>query len=72
MIIKIPLMCRSKKNSQRIIVNSRTRRPMIIQSELYKDFEQKCGLFLNKYKTNIDYPIISKRRFMCQINEKET
>ena len=50
MIIKIPLMCRSKKNSQRIIVNSRTGRPMIIQSELYKDFEQECGLFLNKYK----------------------
>lgn len=63
MIIKIPLMCRSKKNSQRIIVNSKTGRPMIIQSELYKNFEQECGLFLNKYKTNIDYPINIKATF---------
>lgn len=63
MIIKIPLMCRSKKNSQRIIVNSRTGRPMIIQSELYKNFEQECGLFLSRYKTNIDYSINIKATF---------
>ena len=46
MIIKIPLLCRSKKNSQRIVINSRTRKPMIIQSTdgtriIYKkDIEQ--------------------------------
>ena len=39
MIIEIPLMCRSKKNSQSIILNPRTHKPMIIQSKLYKEFE---------------------------------
>ena len=34
MKIKIPLLCRSKKNSQRIIYNPKTKRPMIIQSEI--------------------------------------
>lgn len=47
MIIKIPIMCRSKKNSQQIIWNKNTHRPMIIQSKLYKDFEKECGIFLN-------------------------
>lgn len=55
MIIKIPLMCRSKKNSQSIIVNPRTQKPMIIQSKLYKDFEQECGYYLLKYKKEYKY-----------------
>ena len=43
-------MARSKKNSQQIIWNRNTKRPMIIQSKLYKQFENECGLFLNKYR----------------------
>lgn len=64
MIIKIPLLCRSKKNSQRIIINPKTRKPMIIQSELYKNFERECGYFLLKYQnSNISYPINFKCLF---------
>lgn len=64
MKIKIPLLCRSKKNSQRIIYNPKTKRPMIIQSEIYKNFEQECGLFLKKYKSNvITYPVNLKCLF---------
>lgn len=63
MIIKIPIMCRSKKNSQQIIWNKNTHRPMIIQSKLYKDFEKECAIYLNKYQYNIDYPINLKCTF---------
>lgn len=64
MIIEIPLLCRSKKNSQRIIRNPRTRKPMIIQSELYKEFEAECSYYLLKYQnSNINYPINLKCLF---------
>lgn len=63
MIIKIPLQCRSKKNSEQIYINPKTRKPFVSQSKLYKEFEQNCGYFLNKYKTNIDYPINLKCTF---------
>lgn len=63
MIIKIPLLCRSKKNSQNIIVNPRTHKPMIIQSKLYKEFERECGYYLLKYKKNINTPVNIKATF---------
>lgn len=64
MVIEIPLLCRSKKNSQRIIINPRNKKPMIIQSELYKEFEVACRYFLFKYRNmNIDYPINLKCTF---------
>lgn len=59
-ILTIP---RSKKNSQQIIYNSKTKKPMIIQSKLYANFERECGLYLLKYKTNIDYKINLKIEF---------
>lgn len=57
MKIIIPLVPRSKKNSQSIIYNKKTKRPSIIQSEAYRNYEKECGKFLLKYKYNIDYPI---------------
>lgn len=57
MIIKIPLLCRSKKNSQQMIINPKTKRPMIIQSKLYLNFERECRKFLFSYQSNISYPI---------------
>lgn len=57
MIIKIPLLCRSKKNSQQMIINPKTKRPMIIQSKLYLNFERECRKFLFSYQNNISYPI---------------
>ena len=61
--ITIPLMCRPKKNSQRIIYNKRTNRPMIIQSEQYKEFEQACGYYLRRYTYRIKNPINLKCTF---------
>lgn len=63
MIIKIPLLCRSKKNSQEIRYNRATGKPFISQSKLYQEFERECGYSLNKYKTNINYPINLKCTF---------
>ena len=42
----IPLNPKTKKNSQKIIIHPRTRRPMIIQSEEYKQYERDAGWFL--------------------------
>lgn len=70
MIIEIPLLCRSKKNSQQIIFNQKTYKPMIIQSKLYNQFEKECGYFLNKYKLNIDYPIGLKCTFIVPDKRK--
>ncbi len=70
MIIEIPLLCRSKKNSQQIIFNSKTHKPMIVQSKIYKQFEKDCGYFLNKYKLNIDYSIGLKCTFIVPDKRK--
>jgi Holliday junction resolvase RusA-like endonuclease len=71
MIIKIPMLCRSKKNSQKIVINSRTKRPIIIQSDLYKQFEKDCGYYLTKYKgLNIDKPINLKCTFIVPDRKK--
>lgn len=63
MKITIPVVPRSKKNSQQIIINPRTKRPMIIQSKLYANFERECGLYLKKYKSNIDFRVNIKIEF---------
>lgn len=63
MKIIIPVIPRSKKNSQQIISNLKTKRPMIIQSKLYANFERECGLYLKRYKSNIDYSINLKIDF---------
>lgn len=70
MIIKIPLLCRSKKNSQQLIYNPKTKKPMIIQSKLYKQFEKDCGYFLKRYKTNIDYAVNLKCLFYVKDKRK--
>lgn len=70
MIIKIPIMCRSKKNSQQIYINAKTRKPFVSQSKLYKEFERDCGYFLNKYKKNINYPINLKCIFYVKDRRK--
>ena len=63
MKITIPVVPRSKKNSQQIIINPRTKRPMIIQSKLYANYERECGKFLKEYKSSIDYSINLKIEF---------
>lgn len=70
MIIKIPLLCRSKKNSEEIITNSKTGRPMIIQSKYYRQFERDCGYFLKRYARHIATPINLKCTFIVPDKRK--
>lgn len=63
MLIKIPLLCRSKKNSEQIGINKRTGKRFIRQSDLYLQFERDCGYFLTRYAKHIDYPINLKCTF---------
>lgn len=54
----IPIEPRSKKNSQQICINSRTKRPFVKQNEKYVQFEKDCGSFLNDYYDDpINYPV---------------
>ena len=61
--ITIPLNPITKKNSQRIIKNRATGRPLVIQSETYKQYEKDCGAFLGNWKDPINYPINLKCLF---------
>jgi Holliday junction resolvase RusA-like endonuclease len=44
----IPLNPRTKKNSQRIVMNSRTKAPMILPDPKYKEYEAQAGWFLKR------------------------
>lgn len=46
--IIIPLHPITKKNSQRIVLNSRTGKPFIMPSEKYKQYEREAALFMPK------------------------
>lgn len=59
--IVLPLLCRSKKNSQQIVYKNG--RSFIVQSKLYKQFERDCGYFLKKYAKNITTPVTLKCTF---------
>lgn len=68
--INIPLLCRSKKNSQQIYVNKRTGRRFVIQSNIYKKFEKECSYFLPRLKKPIDKPINLKCTFIVPDRKK--
>ena len=68
--IVIPLLCRSKKNSEQIIVNPRTNKPMIIQSKYYHQFERDCGIFLKRYARHINIPVNLKCLFIVPDKRK--
>lgn len=69
--IEIPLLCRSKKNSQQVLINSKTHRPFISQSKLYKEFERQCWAYLRDYSDLlIDYPINLKCTFIVPDKRK--
>ena len=71
MIIEIPLLARSKKNSQQIFKNKKTGKYFISQSEIYKKFERECGYSLLKYKdSNITYPVNIKCLFFISDKRK--
>ena len=51
----IPLNPKTKKNHQKIITIKG--RPMIVQSEAYREYEKNAGWFLKKPSKPIDYPV---------------
>lgn len=53
----IPLNPRTKKNSQRVVVNHRTGKPFIMQNEKYKQYEKDAGWFLKIPDKPIDIPV---------------
>lgn len=53
----IPLNPKTKKNSQRIVINRKTNRPMVMQNEAYKEYEKNCGWFLKMPDKPIDTPV---------------
>ena len=53
----IPLNPRTKKNNQKIIKNPRTGALMIIQNDIYKQYERDAGWFLKKPASPISEPI---------------
>ena len=53
----IPLNPMTKKNSQKIITNPKTKRPMIVQSDKFRQYERDAGWFLRTPAKPIDYPV---------------
>lgn len=53
----IPLNPKTKKNNQRIIINRNTRKPMVVQSEAYKQYEKDAGWFLKRPSSPISVPV---------------
>lgn len=65
--ITIPLPPVTKKNSQRILTNSRTGKPFIAPSKQYKEYEHDAGYFIRSAKP-IDYPCNVKCLFYTATN----
>lgn len=68
--IEIPLLARSKKNSQQIFVNKRTNKRFVTQSDLYKQFENDCFYFLPRLEKPIDRPVNLKCTFIVPDRRK--
>lgn len=72
MKIIIPIVPRTKKNSQQIVIVRG--RPIIMPSKLYKQYEKDCSEYIPKLEKPIDYPINMKciyympTRRKCDLN----
>ncbi len=53
----------TKKNSQQIIRNQKTRRPTVIQSKQYRAYEEACLWHLKKYKQRYSGPVQVTARY---------
>ncbi|QHJ73650.1 endodeoxyribonuclease [Butyrivibrio virus Arian] len=65
----IPLEPISKKNSQRILLNPRTRKPFIMPSEKYKQYERDTAYYMNWFKA-WDKPINTPVNIKCEFYMK--
>lgn len=59
----IPINPRTKKNNQKIIYNRKTKSPMIVQSDKYKQYERDSGWFLKRTANPINEPVNIKCLF---------
>lgn len=66
----IPLAPITKKNSQRIIVNKRTNRPIIIPSKQYEQYSKDCGYFIKRPRKPIDVPVNVKAIYYMPTKRK--
>lgn len=66
--IILPFAPVSKKNSQQILINKATKRPFIMPSKKYIEYEKACAPFLPKLR--IDYPINLKAVFCMPTRRK--
>lgn len=53
----IPLNPKTKKNNQQIIYNKKERHSMIVQSDVYKQYEKDAGWFLKTLERPINCPV---------------
>ena len=53
----VPLNPKAKKNNQKIVYNQRTHKPMVMQGDVYKQYEKDCAWFLKAPAEPIDYPV---------------
>lgn len=60
-VVELPPV--SKKNSQQILVNSKTKRPFIAPSKKYRQYEKEAGAFMPKLDAPIDEPVAVKCLF---------
>ena len=65
----IPLPPISKKNSQRIMINSKTRKPFIMPSEQYKKYEQMAARYIPR-GVHINEPVNVKCLFYMPTRRK--
>lgn len=61
----------TKKNNGRIIVNPKTKKPIILPSKQYTEYEKYCEEFLEKFKgLKIDKPINIKALYYMPTHHK--
>lgn len=53
----IPINPRAKKNNQKIVRNRATNAPVIVQSDIYKQYEKDCGWFIKPPVRPISGPV---------------
>jgi Holliday junction resolvase RusA-like endonuclease len=62
-VITLPGRPITKKNSQQIVMNRRTKRRQVIQSEYYRAYEEACLWRLKKYRVKYTGPVQVTARY---------
>lgn len=67
----LDIPCKTKKNSQQILINKKTGRPFVSQSSAYKAFEKAALMLIpNEARIGIDYPVNVKVIFYMQARRR--